>query len=145
MIHTLERWDTHWTHTSKAWDTVGYNNYKFWDTLYLQDWYAPQCLASGGQWLGMGWALWKGGGGTSPPFQCIPAPPPLSPVVSDPKAPEDNVLIKCSGKYAPEGEAYAPQCFPGASQHAGMGIYGGDIRLPSCAGCATSAHTAWPS
>ena len=24
-------------------------------------------LASGGQWLGVGWAPWEGGGGTCPP------------------------------------------------------------------------------
>ena len=29
------------------------------------------------QWLGVGWAPWRGGG-YFPPFQCIPAPPPLS-------------------------------------------------------------------
>ena len=30
-------------------------------------------VASGRQWLGIGWApFWGGGGDTSPPFQCIP-------------------------------------------------------------------------
>ena len=29
-------------------------------------------LASGRQWLGVGWAPWRGGRGGSPPFQCIP-------------------------------------------------------------------------
>ena len=30
-------------------------------------------LPSGGQWLGIGWAPWRGGGGGYfPPFQCIP-------------------------------------------------------------------------
>ena len=31
-------------------------------------------LASGGQWLGTGWAPWRGGGrgGYLPPFECIP-------------------------------------------------------------------------
>ena len=33
-------------------------------------------LASGGQWLGIGWALWRGGGGGTPPppFQCMAGP-----------------------------------------------------------------------
>ena len=31
-------------------------------------------MASGGQWLGIGWAPWRGGGA----FQCIPAPPPAA-------------------------------------------------------------------
>ena len=29
-------------------------------------------LASGGQWLGVGWGPSRGGGGSLPPFQCIP-------------------------------------------------------------------------
>ena len=29
-------------------------------------------MASGGQWLGIGWGPEGGGGGTSPPCQCIP-------------------------------------------------------------------------
>jgi hypothetical protein len=38
-------------------------------------------LASGGQWLGIGCAYWRGGGGYRPPFQCIPAPGPPIPLV----------------------------------------------------------------
>ena len=40
----------------------------------------PLRLALGvrGQWLGVGWAPWRAGGGTPPPFQCIPASHPDS-------------------------------------------------------------------
>ena len=36
-------------------------------------------LPSGRQWLGIGWAPWRGRGVPPPPFQCIPPPPPLLP------------------------------------------------------------------
>ena len=64
-------------------------------------------MASGRQWLGIGWAPRNGGGGGPPPFQCIPGPRPSPPPKSSSTGMPDSSSSRPSDRLPLGGRRWA--------------------------------------